>query len=374
MRVTHSTLAFFLCASLALPVAAAPQATAPTAKPAPSTAPSTPAKSQAGSPTAPVKKKTTAILPLAAVGIDDGTRLLIQNELRSAMGARGAKLQEATATQAHITASRLSCVESDTGCLVKLGFIATVEEIVAGRIEPAPGGHKIVLHLVDVEGARQVKRVEDLLAADAAGRTADIARVTGELLGADPVGGDIRITCDKPNAVVLIDGVKVGLTPLAAPVKGLVRGRHTIEVRLAGHKSFQGFADVENGKTADVKVEMISMLEEDVVVVQTGPLETTEVREGGPAAKPDDVNLIPMVLLVAGTGSLIVGVIGFVLGVGGLGYAAVLDQAIKQAPVQSNALAVQQTGAFYVGVGGLVATGVGVLLGGALLASSFFVE
>jgi hypothetical protein len=372
MRITHSTIAFVLCASLSLPAIAAPQATpAPPKTAAPAASSSAPAAPSS----APVKKKTTAVLPLAAVGLDDGTRSLIQTELRVALTKRGAKLQDATATQAHVTASRLSCVESDTGCLVKLGFIATVEEIVAGRIEPAPGGHKIVLHLVDVEGARQVKRVEDLLAADPAGRTTDIARVVGELLGADPVGGDIRITCDKPNAVVLIDGVKVGLTPLAAPVKGLVRGRHTIEVRLAGHKSFQGFADVENGKTADITVVMPSMVDEDEeVVISTGPLETTEVREGGAPEQPDDVSLIPMVLLVAGTGSVIVGVVGLVLGVGGLGYAMYLDQAIQQAPVQSNALAVQQSGAFYVGVGGLVATAVGVLLGGALLASSFFVE
>jgi len=377
MRSLHvvTMLAVTLTLSAPLEVAAAPQAAKPAPPPtAPAAKPSPAPVAPAASTTAPAKKRTAALLPLAAVGIDEGARAKIQADLRTALGARGVKLQSPEATAAHIAASRLSCLESDTGCLVKLGFIATADDMIAGRLEPAPGGHKIVLHLVDVEGARQVKRVEDLLAADPAGRAADLERITGELLGAEPIGGDIRISCDKPGAVVLIDGVKVGLTPLSAPVKGLVRGRHTIEVRLAGHKSFQGHADVENGQTVEINVVMISMIDEDEVVVATGPLETTEVREVGPAPAPEGVNLVPMVLLVGGAGALIVGIVGLVVGTGGLGYALYLNEAVRTDPVGEVALAQQQDFSAYAGFAGLGVMVVGVLAGGALIATSFLVE
>ena len=79
----------------------------------------------------------------------------------------------------------------------------------------------------------------------------DVSRLQGRV-------AKLRIVSNRPGAEVVVDNVRVGRTPLDAPVM-VGAGRPQVRVTLAGHAPFTRVVEVASMETATVEVELVPM-------------------------------------------------------------------------------------------------------------------
>ena len=70
-----------------------------------------------------------------------------------------------------------------------------------------------------------------------------------------PIYGQINVSCVPMNAMIVLDGSKVGTTPKL--LKNVLIGRHSVEVGKQGYKSEVFDVDVEEGKTLELEVTLV---------------------------------------------------------------------------------------------------------------------
>jgi hypothetical protein len=91
---------------------------------------------------------------------------------------------------------------------------------------------------------------------DSAGVSDGDRRLVEELLAeAKAKVGTVRVTVDAPGAEVLVDGKRVGMSPLAEPVF-VDAGSREIEARFAGRAPAHERLEAAAGKTYEVKLEL----------------------------------------------------------------------------------------------------------------------
>lgn len=74
----------------------------------------------------------------------------------------------------------------------------------------------------------------------------------------------LRITINEPGADISLDGVNIGVAPLAEPIV-VDAGEHTVEVRKGGFYDKSSFVTVAGREEAEVKLDMVQMPPSGVV-------------------------------------------------------------------------------------------------------------
>jgi hypothetical protein len=114
---------------------------------------------------------------------------------------------------------------------------------------PLPAGkHTATL---EVEGRDPVTREFDL----GSSNTPDRPLVVDIAFNEQVAGGFLEIEIDRPGAEVIVDGAKVGVAPLSAPIP-LAPGAHRLEVRDPAGGTHEETVIVTAGETARTEVEL----------------------------------------------------------------------------------------------------------------------
>jgi hypothetical protein len=145
------------------------------------------------------------------------------------------------------------------GCLAGLGEAAGVPWVIAGQVSVRQG--KAVIDLVRVD--RHKKLVTSHAALEAFGplSQSQIEELALAMFQPDRYRGAIELSCAVSGAEVLLDGQKIGETPLAGPLTDLPAGLHTLEIKKLHHQTFSREVLIPVGKTKPV----VAMLPEQLV-------------------------------------------------------------------------------------------------------------
>jgi hypothetical protein len=136
------------------------------------------------------------------------------------------------------------------------------------------------LVLLDVADGTREREINDTVSSTREKWPHEMRRVATKLMVPAEVVGALMVTVQQENATVLVDGIVMGVVPLQEPIQGLLPGRHTIDVQLAGFESFTGFADVEFGETAIVTVELKPVVDPATVDSLASSVNTADAAGG----------------------------------------------------------------------------------------------
>lgn len=192
------------------------------------------------------------LLPLAGDGVDaevvDRVDSKVRDEMRRLPNVKLARLPEQGPAM---------CAGDDVPCLVRLGEAAGVAKLAVGMLSPRDDGYLLELRVIDVLRGAPARETTEVLAADATTHPARVREAATRLFAPELYVGRLLLSVSKPGARVLVDGALVGSSPLEHPVKGLVPGRHALEVRLPGHKVVSRFVEVAFGEVTTERVVLV---------------------------------------------------------------------------------------------------------------------
>lgn len=197
---------------------------------------------------------TIAVLPPGVEAKADAAKL--DAALRTAVGAaKRYAVQPAGTTRKHVEAGRrfgLSCTVADVECLRKLGVAADVDKVFASAVLSSEDGALLSVVLIDVESGAEERRLT--LPYDRA-RAADAARdAVARALFPERFTSGLEVDVDKPGALVVVDGVPRGKTPLPGPVLGLAEGKHGLTVTLEGYEPYELVVTTRASEVARMKL------------------------------------------------------------------------------------------------------------------------
>jgi hypothetical protein len=120
----------------------------------------------------------------------------------------------------------------DGECLAAKGKKLEVDRIVGGALSKRGASYRIALVHADGKTGARVGGLEREVPVASRRLQKDVVEATPALLqGSKEPTGLLRVVTDSPGAEVTVDGVVVGKTPVAHPVK---HGRHQVKVALPG--------------------------------------------------------------------------------------------------------------------------------------------
>lgn len=157
---------------------------------------------------------------------------------------------------------------TSTECAVEMGRLLNVQQIVAGSIGKIGKLFTIDIISIDVETAQIIKSLTrdymgeiegiiDLMASIAnelAGISKPVTTVPVETAPAEIGFGVVGIVTVPTQAMVYIDGIKLGLTPFK--LDELKAGEHTLKVTKKGYIDHEQSFSVEVGKTERLEVSL----------------------------------------------------------------------------------------------------------------------
>ncbi len=136
------------------------------------------------------------------------------------------------------------------GCLSGLGRAVNVGFVIAGEVSFQAERTTLRMVLVDAkngvaasearavfEGSPSMEQLEDLAVA---------------MFAPERYRGSIDLECSVVGAEVLLDGKRMGVTPLVGPLADLPAGEHRLQVRKPGHLSYQARVRIGVGRSARV--------------------------------------------------------------------------------------------------------------------------
>jgi hypothetical protein len=206
--------------------------------------------------------ETYALFRLDPLGIEpeivDQLSRILRVELQRVVGK---ELPSERAVADVIAANpRLANCTADPSCLAPLAKALKVTRVVAGNVGGLADSYVVNLKLVDDTG-RELRRVTAPLRGSPAELIDEIRVAAFRLAAPERLVGSIAILSDVPNAVVTLDGVDVGKTPLAGPLTALPTGVHKLAVQREGFTQFTEDVPVRFEKTTQVVVHQNAMSE-----------------------------------------------------------------------------------------------------------------
>jgi hypothetical protein len=205
------------------------------------------------------------LLPLQGFTVSEDARFGLEQHLREEVNRiTGFNIQRRAETIAHIEGMRsmgTECKWDDTSCLIQLGTLAGAKKIVVGTVSKAENTYGVSVVLLDVTDGTREREINDTVSSTREKWPHEMRRVATKLMVPEEVVGAVMVTVKQENATVLVDGIVMGVAPLEEPIQGLLPGRHTVDVQLAGFESFTGFVDVEFGETAIATVDLTPVLD-----------------------------------------------------------------------------------------------------------------
>jgi hypothetical protein len=144
----------------------------------------------------------------------------------------------------------------EVSCLVRLGKLLGVEQVISGNVGGLADSFVVNLKLVDVAGSKEIRKIQEPIS----GRPDELieaVRVAAYgLVAPERLRGAVAVLADQPGAEVFLDGERVGTTPLPAPVHGLRVGSHVLRVTKTGYADVIETVRVRFQKTAQVVVRL----------------------------------------------------------------------------------------------------------------------
>lgn len=172
-------------------------------------------------------------------------------------------------------APALGSCTGDDRCLSAIGKKLGVEVIVAGTVAAMGDSYILNIKAVDVAGAKQIRRIATDPLRGSPDELIDAIRVAAyRLLAPDQLHGSIVVLSDLIGAEVLVDGQRIGMTPLPGPIARLSLGDHTLRVEAHGYQPFEDKVAVRFQKASRVTVRLASAL----ASAPTGPATVIRTR------------------------------------------------------------------------------------------------
>ncbi|MBN2493112.1 MAG: PEGA domain-containing protein [Deltaproteobacteria bacterium] len=137
-----------------------------------------------------------------------------------------------------------------TACLVGLGKLAKVRYVIAGEVAIRAGRTLTKLLLIDCLRGNRI--MESEVESSGPPGTDQLLELETAMFDPERYVGSIELTTTVQGATVLLDGAKVGITPLPGPLAKLSAGKHELEVTKPGHQPFERSLRVPVGKTLHV--------------------------------------------------------------------------------------------------------------------------
>lgn len=163
---------------------------------------------------------------------------------------------------------------TSTECAVEMGRLLNVQQIVAGSVGKIGNLYTIDIILIDVETAQMIKSLTRDYTGEIEGIINLMGSIANELAGiskpvtivpaeAFPVVSDfgaVEIITVPTQAMVYMDGIKLGLTPFK--FDELKAGEHSLKVTKKGYIDHEQSFTVEGGKTKklDMSLERLNVL------------------------------------------------------------------------------------------------------------------
>jgi hypothetical protein len=130
------------------------------------------------------------------------------------------------------TRTLASCGD-DARCLADKSAKLEVDGVVGGWLEKRDAEYRVSLVHADVKTGKRLGALERVIPIASRRLQKDIAAAApGLLAGQADATGTLKIETDKPGALVTVDDVPVGTTPLARTVKP---GKHKVHVSRTGY-------------------------------------------------------------------------------------------------------------------------------------------
>lgn len=121
----------------------------------------------------------------------------------------------------------------DPRCLAERASSLGVDRVVGGWLRRRGGAYRVALVHADARTGARLGGLEREIPVASRRLQRDVAASAASLLGGEDATGTLRIVTDVPGAVVTIDGVGAGTTPVTRKVRP---GRHEVRVSRAGHQ------------------------------------------------------------------------------------------------------------------------------------------
>jgi hypothetical protein len=135
-------------------------------------------------------------------------------------------------------------------CISGLGELAGIPWVIAGEVHLTGG--RVVTELVLVDTAK--KAVVSRAAVESGGppQHAHMEELSVAMFEPEQYRGSLELSCAVEGAEVILDGEKVGSTPLGEPLARITAGKHKLEVKKLGHQSFSREIRINMGETKRV--------------------------------------------------------------------------------------------------------------------------
>jgi len=143
----------------------------------------------------------------------------------------------------------------EVGCLVSVGKLLGVDRVISGNVGGLAGSYVVNLKIVDVEEARELRRIQEPISGDPDQLIEAVRVAAYGLVAPERLRGAIAVLADQPAAEVYLDGKLVGKTPLPQ-VHGLQVGDHVLRVSKGGYTDVVQNVQVRFQKTAQVVVKL----------------------------------------------------------------------------------------------------------------------
>jgi hypothetical protein len=143
----------------------------------------------------------------------------------------------------------------EVGCLIRLGKLLGVEQVISGNVGGLADSFVVNLKIVDVGSQKEIRRIQEPIS----GRPDELieaVRVAAYgLVAPERLRGALVVLADQPGAAVYLNGEPVGKTPLPA-IHGLRVGSYVLRVSKDGYADVIESVQVRFQKTAQVVVRM----------------------------------------------------------------------------------------------------------------------
>lgn len=151
---------------------------------------------------------------------------------------------------------RLRQCQGENRCLGALARLLRADFIVAGSIASLAASYVVSLKLVDRRG-KTVRRFSQPFTGQREKLIEAVRIAAYKLVAPDRVLGSLQVVVDHPGAEILVDGKKVGVSPLRGALTGLKIGAHNIAVRHPAYLPFTRTVQVRFQKTTRVMIHLV---------------------------------------------------------------------------------------------------------------------
>ncbi len=140
-------------------------------------------------------------------------------------------------------------------CLVKVGKLLGVEQVISGNVGGLGDSFVVNLKLVSVADAKEVRRIQEPISGKPDQLIEAVRVAAYGLVAPERLRGALTVLADRPGADVYLDGSKVGQTPLPT-MHGLRVGTFALRVSKDGYADVIETVRVRFQKTAQVVVRL----------------------------------------------------------------------------------------------------------------------